>query len=54
LVLAGGLTAENVADAVRDARPAAVDTAGGVESSPGVKDAAKIRDFVAAARHAFG
>lgn len=54
LVLAGGLTAENVADAIRAVRPAAVDTAGGVESSPGVKDVAKMQAFVAAAKKAFG
>jgi len=52
LVLAGGLTAENVADAIRAAQPDAVDTASGVEASPGIKDAAKVRDFVAAARAA--
>lgn len=53
LVLAGGLTAENVADAIRNVRPAAVDTAGGVETSPGVKDAAKMQAFVVAAKAAF-
>jgi phosphoribosylanthranilate isomerase len=54
LVLAGGLTAENVAEAIRAVRPAAVDAAGGVESSPGHKDAEKMRAFVAAARQALG
>ena len=49
LVLAGGLTPDNVADAVRRVRPFAVDVAGGVESAPGVKDPIKVRDFVAAA-----
>jgi phosphoribosylanthranilate isomerase len=53
LVLAGGLTPENVAEAIRAVRPAAVDTAGGVEASPGVKDAAKMQAFTAAARQAF-
>lgn len=53
LVLAGGLTAENVGDAIRAVRPAAVDTAGGVETSPGVKDVAKMRAFVSAAKAAF-
>ncbi|MDZ4781054.1 MAG: phosphoribosylanthranilate isomerase [Planctomycetia bacterium] len=53
LVLAGGLTADNVADAIRTVRPAAVDTASGVESSPGVKDAQKMQDFVQAAMWAF-
>jgi phosphoribosylanthranilate isomerase len=53
IVLAGGLTPENVGAAIAAARPAAVDTAGGVESAPGVKDAAKLVAFVAAARTAF-
>ena len=49
LILAGGLTSENVADAVRRVRPHAVDTASGVESSPGRKDPEKVRSFVAEA-----
>jgi phosphoribosylanthranilate isomerase len=53
LVLAGGLTRENVAEAIRSVRPAAVDVASGVESSPGKKDQGKMREFVAAAREAF-
>lgn len=52
LVLAGGLTPTNVAEAIRAVHPAAVDTAGGVESSPGHKDAALIKAFVEAARTA--
>lgn len=50
--LAGGLTPENVALAIRASRTAAVDAASGVESGPGRKDAWKTRAFVAAARAA--
>ncbi len=50
VILAGGLTAENVAQAIREARPHGVDVATGVESAPGVKDAELMRRFVHAAR----
>ena len=52
LVLAGGLNPENVADGVAAVRPQAVDTASGVETAPGCKDAERVRAFVAAARAA--
>lgn len=52
VALAGGLTPENVARAIRAARVRAVDTASGVEESPGRKNPARMRAFVAAARAA--
>jgi phosphoribosylanthranilate isomerase len=54
LILAGGLRPDNVARAIAIAEPYSVDTASGVESSPGVKDHSKLASFVAAARRAFG
>ncbi|MBA2114416.1 phosphoribosylanthranilate isomerase [Bremerella alba] len=55
LVLAGGLTPLNVAEAIQAVQPTAVDVAGGVENNgrPGVKDLVKVEAFVSAARKAF-
>lgn len=50
IVIAGGLNIENVGEVVRSLQPFAVDVSSGVESAPGVKDAAMIREFVRAVR----
>lgn len=52
IILAGGLTPANVAEAIRRTRPYAVDVSGGVEASKGVKDAEKIEAFMAGVRSA--
>ncbi len=50
VILAGGLTPENVGEAIRRVRPYAVDVASGVEVSPGIKNKEKVRGFIAACR----
>lgn len=52
-ILAGGLTAENVANAIRLTRPYGVDVAGGVETTPGRKDPLKVKRFINIAKKAF-
>lgn len=52
LILSGGLRVENVGAAIRRVRPFGVDVCSGVESRPGVKDHAKLKDFIDAAKSA--
>ncbi len=52
IILAGGLTAENIAEAVKLVQPYGIDVAGGVEREKGIKDHVKLKTFITAARRA--
>lgn len=52
LILSGGLTVENVVEAIRRIQPYGVDVCSGVEARPGIKDHAKLKDFIFAAKNA--
>ncbi|MBS1716491.1 MAG: phosphoribosylanthranilate isomerase [Armatimonadetes bacterium] len=52
VILAGGLTPDNVQDAIRKVQPYAVDVASGTEAGKGVKDPVKLREFILAAKNA--